>query len=82
MEITKYASQSCVKCKVLDRTLKTVKLPCDVNVLYVEDNRELFEQKGIDQLPTLEFKVEGKDPIYLEGLCSPKQINEVIESLN
>ena len=82
MNITKYASKSCVKCKVLDRTLKAIKLPCDVTTVYVEDNKELFEEKNIDQLPTLEFSVDGKDSVYLEGLVSPKQINEAIDSLN
>ena len=82
MNITKYATQGCVKCKSLDRTLKACSLPCDVNVLYYEDNEELFKSKNIDQFPTLEFYVEGKDPIYLTGVISPKQINEAITSLN
>lgn len=82
MNITKYASQGCVKCKVLDRTLKTMKLPCDVTTLYVEDNEDLFKEKNIESLPTLEISVEGKDPIYLTGVLAPKQITEAIESLN
>ena len=82
MNITKYASNSCVKCKVLDRTLKACSLPCEVTTLYVEDNEELFKSKNIEQLPTLEITEEGKDPIYLTGVISPKQINEAITSLN
>lgn len=82
MNITKYASQGCVKCKVLDRTLKTMTLPCDVTTLYVEDNEDLFKEKNIESLPTLEISVEGKDPIYLTGVLAPKQITEAIESLN
>lgn len=82
MNITKYASQGCVKCKVLDRTLKTMTLPCDIKTVYVEDNEELFKEKNIESLPTLEITEEGKSPIYLTGVISPKQINEAITSLN
>lgn len=82
MNITKYASQSCVKCKVLDRTLKTMTLPCDVTTLYVEDNEELFKEKNIESLPTLEISESGKESIYLTGVLAPKQIKEAIESLN
>ena len=81
MEINKYASKSCMKCKVLDRILKSVNLPCSVNTLYVEDNEELFKEKGIEQLPTLEISNEGKESIYLTGTIAPKQIAEAIDKL-
>lgn len=83
MEIFKYASHSCVKCKVLDRVLQQTKLPCAVQVLYVEDEGEdKFAKDGINVLPTLKIVEEGKEPIFLAGTIIPKQIEEAIAKLN
>ena len=77
MKITKYASKSCVKCKVLDNILKQAGVEYDV--LYSEDNEELFKEKGINTLPTLIF--EGKEERRLEGIVSPAQIKEVVAEI-
>ena len=77
MEITKFASKSCVKCKVLDGILK--KAGVAYNTVYAEDNQDLFESLNITTMPTLLFK-QGEDEKRLEGIVSPAQIKEVIES--
>lgn len=77
MEITKFASKSCVKCKVLDGILKQAGV--DYNTVYAEDNQDLFESLNITTMPTLLFK-QGEDEKRLEGIVSPAQIKEVIES--
>jgi glutaredoxin len=71
--ITKYASKSCVKCKVLDGILKQAGVEYDT--LYSEDNVELFEEKGINTLPTLIFS-NGDKEVRLEGIVSPAQIKD------
>lgn len=78
MEITKFASKSCVKCKVLDGILKQAGV--DYNTVYAEDNQDLFESLNITTMPTLLFK-QGENEKRLEGIVSPAQIKEVVESL-
>ena len=77
MEITKFASKSCVKCKVLDGILKQAGVV--YNTVYAEDNQDLFENLNITTMPTLLFK-QGENEKRLEGIVSPAQIKEVIES--
>ena len=77
MEITKFASKSCVKCKVLDGILKQAGVV--YNTVYAEDNQDLFESLNITTMPTLLFK-QGENEKRLEGIVSPAQIKEVIES--
>ena len=68
MEITKFASKSCVKCKVLDGILKQAGV--DYNTVYAEDNQDLFESLNITTMPTLLFKQGenekrlGSDKLY------------------
>ena len=79
MKITKFASKTCVKCKVLDSILKQAGIT-DYNTLYSEDNKELFEENNISIMPTLLFE-NGDKKETLEGLVSPKMIKEVIEKI-
>lgn len=76
--ITKYASKSCVKCKVLDGILKQAGVEYDT--VYSEDNVELFEELGVTTLPTLIFK-NGDKETRLEGIVSPAQIKEALSSV-
>lgn len=76
--ITKYASKSCVKCKVLDGILKQAGVEYDT--VYSEDNESLFEEKGVSTLPTLIF-TNGDKEVRLEGIVSPAQIKEAKESI-
>lgn len=78
MEITKYASKSCVKCKVLDGILKQAGV--EYNTLYSEDNAELFESLGVTTLPTLIFK-NGDKEARLEGIVSPAMIKDTVASI-
>ncbi len=83
MEIIKYAGHDCVKCKVLDKVFRYVELPCEIQTLYVEDEgQERFVRDGVQSLPTLVFKEEGKDSIYLTGAILPKMITDAIETLS
>lgn len=75
MNITKYASNSCVKCKVLDRILKSMKLPTDVVTYYHEDNPDKFED--ITSLPTLVIE-EGDKKEVLTGVMNPRMIEDAI----
>lgn len=77
MEITKFASKSCVKCRVIDNILKPLGLKYDT--VYAEDNQELFESLNITTMPTLLFK-EGENEKRIEGMASPAQIKEIVES--
>jgi len=76
--ITKYASKSCVKCKVLDGILKQAGVEYDT--VYSEDKEDLFEMLGITTLPTLIFK-NGDKEVRLEGIVSPAQIKEAKASI-
>lgn len=78
MEITKFASKSCVKCKVLDGILKQAGV--EYNTVYAEDNQDLFEDKGITTLPTLVFS-DGETETRIEGLTSADKIKEAAGSL-
>ena len=78
MKITKYASKSCVKCKVLDNILKQAGVT-DYDVLYSEDNEELFKERNVTTMPTLIF--EGNGETRLEGIVSPAMIKEAIKSV-
>ena len=76
MEVTKFASKGCVKCKVLDNILKQAGVK-DYKVLYSEDNKEEFERNNITTFPTLLFENEDKREI-LEGIVSANMIKEAI----
>ena len=81
MQIIKYASKNCVKCKVLDRILSQIKLPCEVQTIYAEDNAEELQKLNIELLPTLRIINQDKED-YLEGIISPKQIIDSISRLS
>ena len=78
MEITKFASKSCVKCKVLDSILKQAGV--EYSTVYTEDNEGLFEEKGITTLPTLIFS-EGEKEKRLECMVSPQMIKDAVAEL-
>ena len=81
MEIIKYASKSCVKCKALDRVFKLVDLPCEVQTKYVEDEGELaFVKLDIGTMPTVIISNDYKQE-RLIGLFSPKQLEEAIQKV-
>lgn len=79
MKITKFASKSCVKCKVLDNILKQAGVK-DYTVLFSEDNEDEFKKNNVTTMPTLLFENEDKKE-YLEGLVSPNQIKEVMNKI-
>lgn len=80
MKIVEYSSDSCVKCKVLDRTLKNMTLPTSVLRYTVEEEgNEAFESRGITTLPTLQITDDSDNVITsLSGIMTPKQIMEAI----
>lgn len=80
LEIIEYGSKSCVKCKILDRTLKNVSLPSELKKVYMEDDKEAFEKEGITNLPTLVIKNGDKKEV-LNGPILPKQILEAIKNV-
>ena len=52
-KITKYASHTCVKCKILDKMLKQLNIEPD-ETIYTEDvDINELTQRGIMSLPTL-----------------------------
>jgi len=79
MKITKFASKSCVKCKVLDNILKQAGVK-DYTVLFSEDSEDEFKKNNVTTMPTLLFENEDKKE-YLEGLVSPNQIKEVMNKI-
>jgi len=82
MEIIKYAGKSCVKCKTLERIFSMVDLPCEVQTIYVEDVGEpAFVAAGVNMMPTVIIK-NGEEKIKLEGMITPKQLQEAIEKVN
>lgn len=82
MEIKKYAGKTCVKCKALDRIFKMVTLPCEIETIYVEDVGEpKFVELGISTMPTVILS-NGGEEIRLEGMITPKQLQEAIDKLN
>lgn len=80
IEITEYSSKSCVKCKMLDRTLKNMTLPTELTKIYVEDNEEAFVKEGITNLPTLVIK-KGEKKESLSAPILPKHILEAIKNV-
>lgn len=81
MKITKYAERTCVRCKVLDRVLKNVELPCEVETIYVEDmDSEALIAQGIESLPTLVIENEDKKEM-LSGMMTPDIITEAIKKV-
>lgn len=79
MEVTKFASKSCVKCKVLDNYIKQAGLT-NVNVIYSEDNDEEFKKNNVTTVPTLLLQ-NGDKKEYLEGIVSPAMIKEAVERI-
>lgn len=80
MQITKYASKNCVKCKVLDRMLNTLKL--DVDTQYVEDaGEETFKKAGVVSLPTL-LVSNGDKQVKLSNAMTPQMIKEAIAKVS
>lgn len=81
MKITKFAGRSCVKCKVLDKVLSLVTLPCEVETRYVEDeSNEAFVTEGVMSLPTLVLE-EGDKKIILQTTITPKMIEDALNQL-
>lgn len=79
MEVTKFASKSCVKCKILDNYIKQAGLT-DINVVYTEDNDEEFKKNNVTTVPTLLLQ-NGDKKEYLEGLVPSSTIKEAIERI-
>lgn len=78
MEITKYSSHSCVRCKMLDKILKHMKLDEHVKTIYLEDvGEEFFTQKDIHSLPTLIIEKDGNKKIF-SGNILPQNITDTL----
>lgn len=80
MKITKYASQHCVKCKLLDKMLKHMNIE-NIETVYIEDvDTEELTKKGIMTVPTL--IIEGNDKeIRLFGAILPQDITDAINTI-
>lgn len=81
MKITKYASQTCIKCKLLDRILKHMNL-LDVETIMMEDvGIDYLVDKGISSFPTLVFEKDGIEK-RLYGNILPQDITDILQELN
>ncbi len=81
MKITKYASQSCIKCKLLDRVLKHMGLT-DVETIMLEDvGVDALVEKGVSSFPTLVFEKDGIEK-RLYGNILPQDITDILQELN
>ena len=79
MKITKYASHTCVKCKVLDKLLKQMGIEPD-KIIYIEDmDPEKLAKDGIMSLPTLIFE-DGDEKHILTGMITSKDIKNIIDN--
>lgn len=77
MKITKYASQSCVKCKLLDKILNHLQIKEYENI-YLEDiGMEQLEELGIMSFPTLVFEKDGEKKT-LTGNILPQDITDIL----
>lgn len=77
MKITKYASHTCVRCKVLDKLLKQMGIEPD-ETIYTEDiDPEKLAREGIMSLPTLIFE-DGDNKKTLSGAITSKDINNIL----
>lgn len=81
MKITKYASQSCVKCRLLDKILSHLQINNYENI-YLEDvGMEEIEKQGVMSFPTLVFEKNGKKEM-LTGNILPQDITDMLEKMN
>lgn len=78
MKITKYAGHTCVRCKLLDKVLKHLKLEDKVETIYAEDlGEEKLIEMGIMTLPTLIMEKDGETKI-LSGNILPQDIIDFV----
>lgn len=78
MKITKYASHTCVRCKVLDKLLKQMNIEPN-ETIYIEDvDPEKLARDGIMSLPTLIFE-NGENKKVLSGAITSKNIKECLD---
>ena len=77
IKIIKYISQSCVKCKLLDKILKHLNIK-DYEDLCLEDiGMEQLEKLGIMSFPTLVFEKDGEKKT-LTGNILPQDITDIL----
>ena len=77
-KITKYASHTCVKCKILDKMLKQLNIEPD-ETKYTEDvDINELTQRGIMSLPTLIID-NGKQTYKLSGAITAKDIKQYLD---
>lgn len=77
-KITKYASHTCAKCKVLDKMLKQLNIEPD-ETIYMEDvDINELTQRGIMSLPTLIID-NGKQTYKLYGAITTKDIKQCLD---
>lgn len=78
-KITKYASHTCVKCKILDKMLKQLNIEPD-ETIYTEDvDIDELTQRGIMSLPTLIID-NGKQTYKLSGAITAKDIKQCLDT--
>lgn len=80
MEIIKFAGQGCIKCKVLDNILRQVDLPCELETVYMEEDKDMFEKNGVVSVPTLLIK-NGQKEVTLKNAITPNMIKEALREV-
>lgn len=82
LTIKKYASHSCVKCKLLDKVLKHLNLLDKTETVYIEDlTEDELAQLNATSVPILLIS-NGETTERLVGNILPQDIHDIVEKLN
>lgn len=81
MKITKYSSQNCIKCKMLDKILNHLNIENIENVMLEDVGIDFLAEKGIQSFPTLIFENNGVEK-RLSGTFLPQDIIDIINSFS
>lgn len=77
-KIIKYASRTCIKCRVLDKLLKEMGITPDETIFIEDVDTNELTQRGIMSLPTLIID-NGKQTLKLSGTITSKDIKKCLD---
>jgi len=77
--IVDFSAEWCAPCRMIEETLKKVKLPVKVARVDIDELKEIAEEYGIQAVPTLIYFKDGKEVDRITGALNPKELGNWVK---
>ena len=77
--IVDFSAEWCAPCKMIEETLRRVKLPVKVARVDIDQLRDVAEEYGIQAVPTLIYFKDGKEVDRITGALDPKELGNWVK---